>query len=54
MSPEKPKSPLDINLFKDYTRVKPVSSSEEDIKETAQMSVDAGDDDVFKKNERVG
>jgi len=54
VSPEKSKSPLDINLFRDYRNVKPVSSSEEDIKDTPRMSLDGGDDDdVFKKNDKV-
>ena len=38
----------DIDLFKDYTKVKPTQSSSEDVREPSQMAVDA-DDDVFKK-----
>ncbi|XP_053385251.1 ankyrin repeat and sterile alpha motif domain-containing protein 1B-like isoform X2 [Mercenaria mercenaria] len=50
LSPED-RSPFNnIDLFKDYTNVKPVSSSEEDIKESSQMAIDSSeDDDVFKK-----
>ncbi|KAL4224939.1 Ankyrin repeat and sterile alpha motif domain-containing protein 1B [Mactra antiquata] len=51
LSPEESRSPFNnIDLFKDYTQVKPVSSSEEDIKESSQMVVDSSEDeDVFKK-----
>ncbi|XP_052798445.1 ankyrin repeat and sterile alpha motif domain-containing protein 1B-like isoform X2 [Mya arenaria] len=48
-SPEHLKSPLDINLFKDYRNVKPVSTSEEP--DPTPMAVDSSEDeDVFKKH----
>ena len=49
LSPDEVPSPYkDIDLFKDYTKVKPTQSSSEDVREPSQMAVDA-DDDVFKK-----
>ncbi|KAJ8304123.1 hypothetical protein KUTeg_017706, partial [Tegillarca granosa] len=50
---ENKKSFKDINLFKDYTKVKPLTSSDEDVKESSQQAfppVDSSEDeDVFRK-----
>lgn len=50
---ESKKSFKDINLFKDYTKVKPLTSSDEDVKESSQQAfppVDSSEDeDVFRK-----
>ena len=47
----------DINLYKDYTKVKPLTSSEEDIKESSQNAfppVDSSEDEeVFRKDSQV-
>ncbi|XP_052239797.1 protein phosphatase 1 regulatory subunit 12A-like isoform X3 [Dreissena polymorpha] len=44
-----PKSPLDINLYKDYSKVKPVSTSDDDSKPTQMVLDPEEEEEVFKK-----
>jgi len=54
LSPDKPKSHLgELNFYKDYTGVKPVSSSEEDIKETMAIASSEEEEDVFKAGKNI-
>jgi len=56
---EKLKSPFkDVNLFKDYTNVKPLTSSEEDVNSKSSSHafppVDSSEDEeVFKSEQKV-